>query len=308
MFKKYNSIENSYQQKYIMKVLERYPELKDETYSIREKIDGSNLQLYFEPFKEMKIGKRSSFLRDDENFFNAPNVISNYEAKLSNVQNYVNTTGSTVRLYGEIYGPGIQKRVNYGDQKAYAIYDMEMDGEILSQVSFEIVMSELSLEDLHVPLLGYASSLSEALEWNVNFNSKVLKIENNPAEGIVIKPYDTDITFNGQRFILKKKSDQFAEKMKNKPSKERTKETSKIVTAKIEFQSYINDNRLKSIFSKHGIIEDMNEFGKYIKLTLNDATEDFLKEYDTSDLSEKELKSVLSSGGKHVAILLKEYV
>jgi len=309
MFKKYSSIENSYQQKYILKALELHPQLKDMKYSIREKIDGSNLQLYFEPRKEMLVGKRTSFLENGDKFFDVWNVLEKYKYQIEKIQQFTDSGGiSSVRIFGELYGKGIQKRVNYGEDKYLAFFDIEVNGKMLSQQRFEELMFNLQILDF-APLIGYADSLSEALEFREDFDSKILGIENNPAEGIVIKPYTEEISMGpGQRFILKKKSDIFSEKMKVKPGKKRTEEATKMINAKVEFQSYINDNRLQGIFSKHGEIQDQGQFGKYIQLMLADVREDFLKDYDVSDLTEKELKKVFSGGGKHIALLLKGYL
>lgn len=307
-FKKYNSIENSYRQKHIMKVIQWYPEVADMKFSIREKIDGSNLQLYFEPGKPVQVGKRSCFIGKDENFFNVWEVLEDYQDVIDKIQTEVENTGYTIRLFGELYGPGVQKRVDYGDKKKLAFFDIEVDGEMWCQFAFERLMEELEITDL-APLLGYTDNLADALNFNENFDSKILNKEENPAEGIVIKPYEKEIELgNGARFVLKKKSDIFTEKMKVKPAKERAEEANRVIVAKMEFQSYVTKNRLLGIFSKHGEIENMDQFGKYIQLLLADAKEDFLKEYDISELSEKELKSVFKSAGKNAALLLRSHV
>jgi len=308
MFKKYNSIENSYRAKHILKALEWYPELKDCKYSIREKIDGSNLQLYFAPGQPMKVGKRSAFLSEGENFFDVWNTLKKYQKEIDAIQTEVENSGLPVRIFGELYGTGIQKRVDYGPDKYLAFFDVEVDGEMWSQHGFERLMEELGITNL-APLLGYANNLEEALGFNVDFDSKILGKENNPSEGIVIKPYYKDYKMgNGSRFLLKKKADSFAEKMNVKPGKKVQEEAARVIKAKSEFVSYINENRLQGIFSKHGEIQDMDQFGRYIQLLLADAKEDFLKDYDVVELSEKELKNVFKSGGKYAANLIKAHV
>ena len=306
MFKKYSSIENSYRQKHIEKVLSWYPEVANMKYSIREKIDGSNLQLYFEPGAQMKVGKRSKFLDEGENFFEVWDTLNKYIEETSILQNIADTNGCTIRVFGEIYGQGVQKRVKYGEEKYYAIFDIELDGALVTQEELETFCGDHKLDHLLVPLLGYADSLVEALQFNVDFDSKVLGIENNPSEGVVIKPYDKEIVLgNGSRFILKKKSDAFSDKMSIKPGSKKAEEASHVIQAKAVFQGYINENRIKDLFSKHGELEDMSQFGQYIKLTIEDAKEDFLKDFDTSHLDEKELKNVFKSGGKQAALLLR---
>lgn len=306
MFKKYNSIENSYRGKYILKALEWYPELKDCKYSIREKLDGSNLQLYFQPGKEVMVGKRSSFLNKDDKFFDVWNVLKKYEKEMQAMQDEVDITGFPVRLFGELYGNGIQKRVYYGDDKYLAFFDVEVNGEMWSQFGFERLMRELNITNL-VPLMGYAENLEEALNFDVNFDSKVVDKENNPSEGVVIKPYLKDYPMgDGARFLLKKKSETFAEKMKVKQPKAEV--SSKVLNAQGEFASYFNENRLQGLFSKHGEIESMDQFGQYIKMFINDAKEDFIKDFNLEGFEEKEIKNIFKSGGKYAASLLKAHV
>lgn len=91
MFKKYNSIENSYRDKYITKALSQYPELKDETYCLVEKLDGANLQLFFQPNKEMQVGKRSCFISKDEDFYSVWDVLSYYSKMISKFQEIADT-------------------------------------------------------------------------------------------------------------------------------------------------------------------------------------------------------------------------
>ena len=43
------------------------------------------------------------------------------------------------------------------------------------------------------------------------------------------------------------------------------------------WSGYINENRLADLFSKYGEIQSNAEIGKYIKLMLEDAKEDFLE-------------------------------
>jgi len=59
-FKKWPKIQNSYQQKFIDVFLAEFPKLEDETFVVTEKLHGRNVQIYFEPNKPWKVGKRSS--------------------------------------------------------------------------------------------------------------------------------------------------------------------------------------------------------------------------------------------------------
>ena len=71
--------------------------------------------------------------------------------------------------------------------------------------------------------------------------------------------------------------------------------------------SYITENRLQNLFSKMGEIERPNQIGDYIRAMLQDAKEDFLKDFgdDFSALSAKDHKAVFNAGRK-IAHMLKE--
>lgn len=78
-FKKYNSIENHYDNKNLMRWTNKYPELYEEKFIIQEKIHGSNFSIWFEKENNVvniRYGKRTSFLEDTESFFNWQQVVA----------------------------------------------------------------------------------------------------------------------------------------------------------------------------------------------------------------------------------------
>ena len=74
---------------------------------------------------------------------------------------------------------------------------------------------------------------------------------------------------------------------------------------KAEFLTYINENRLESVFSKYGVIEKPQQIGEYIRYMLEDAKEDFLKDNDVSVLHKETLKEIFNAG-HNIMKLLKE--
>lgn len=301
-FKKYNSIENSYQGKYINRWLAYQPELKTETYIITEKIDGANIQIYFEPNTEYKVGKRSCFIERDSNFFDIGNVLKKYETQFKNIQDNVNITNRCVRLYGEIYGQGIQKRVNYGDEKFLIFFDVEVHGELYSPRN---TMAYLDMFELpKVPIISIKKGIVEALETNETFNTLLNPIENNVSEGLVIRPFHKNYYNVDEMFILKKKSEKFAEKEITK-GKVKTFDEGTFKYNQL-FRDYINENRVLSIFSKHGPITEVKQLGNYIKLVLEDAKEDFNKDHDLSQFEAKDQKTIYNVGDIIVKLLKKE--
>jgi Rnl2 family RNA ligase len=302
MFKRYNSIENSYQGKYINRWLDKQPELKTETYVITEKIDGANIQIYFEPGKEYKVGKRSCFIERDSDFFDIKNILPQFEEEFKNVQQVVDRTNRSVRLYGELYGEGVQKRVNYSDKKSLVFFDVEEDGVLRDPNSANHFLMIFGLP--MVPFITTKKGIVEALEISETFNTLLNPIEGNIAEGLVIRPYYKNYHNVDELFILKKKSAKFSEK----ENKDITAKTFNEGTFKYNqlFRGYITENRVLSVFSKHGPITEIKQLGNYIKLVLEDAKEDFNKDHDVSQFDPKDQKTIYNVGDSIVKLLKKQ--
>ncbi len=75
------------------------------------------------------------------------------------------------------------------------------------------------------------------------------------------------------------------------------------------FLSYVNDNTVQSVFSKHGPIEGYRDIGKYITLVIQDARETYLKENDFTEegLTKNDLRYVFNCGNM-VSEMLKKYL
>jgi Rnl2 family RNA ligase len=315
MFQKYCSITNHYNTKDIVYWFQYYPELPNIKYVIQEKIHGSNLQLIFQPNQELRLASRNNLIGYDDGFYTAKTVIENeWEHGFKRIQIYANTENVKIRVYGEIFGPKVQKGVDYGSVRKFRIFDIEIDGRWLSGQEVEKFLLELQIISLMVPILGYFDSLEEAMAFDVNFNTKLVDAPEgtNICEGGVIKPYEKVIRSpEGSTFYIKKKNDAFKEKQKAKPIKDPTEgHTPEVVAWRETFYQYLNDHRVQAVFSKHGEIQKSSQLGEYIRWTVQDAEETFLTEeadFDKSQFNKKEFKFI-TNGGKAVATLLKNYL
>ena len=324
MFKKYTSIENSYRTKFIDR-FKSYID-NDTLFIVSEKLDGANIQILFQPNADMLVGKRSGFLNHEDSFFDIWNVLKKYETELDKLQTTSNLTGATIRIFGELYGPGINKRIDYGDDKKIAFFDAYVSNSLfqlserlgsfywtdsddketlLTQKTFHAFMLHMGLKHVLPPNLGLFHSLEEALNFDIETLQRAGK---NGSEGIVIQPYNKIIRApNGTRLILKKKTAKFSDKTPNAKNKKSINTVSNPLNQK--FKQYINKNRVLDTFAKHGEILSPDQMGHYIKLVLEDAKADFLKDNDIADLQldKKEEKAIYNVGGD-VANLLKEYL
>jgi len=318
-FKRYSSIENSDKEKTILHFLEYFPELKEEEYIAREKLDGANMQIFFEKGVDgYRVGKRSSFLSKSDSFFDIWTTLENYKEELEVIQKDFETSGfNTFRLYGEIYGPGINGRVNYGNKKKIAIFDAwvskgekdefgDLEEQQFTQAHLEEYLTITKTDHLLPPLVGKYKGLNTVMALNEEFDSLILNEVGNLAEGMVIQPYNKLYRIPGRNhFILKKKSKNFKDKEDkgggNKLPKDPLPEGTSTLCS--EFLSYINENRVLDVFSKHGNIEKDNQIGEYIRYVLDDAKEDFWKDNPELIMTDKQNKVVFNAGKQIVKLL-----
>lgn len=317
-FRKFPSIENSYRDKEICYWLDKFPELRDETYIITEKLDGSCISFVYEPDGTFHVAKRSGFVGSDENFYDIQRVVYNeYKDIMYVFKNFAQSTKSTLNVYGELFGKGIQKRINYGPEKYIRFFDVTVDDVMFSQREIEDFFSSLNIEDMLVPNFGTVKGLQAALDFNVEGVPTLINPDGGSfIEGVVIKPYekmymipygeDTPTTKLGNPFYLKKKSEKFNEV---KPKREKKEVDEGIEVLRNSFKDYITENRVLSVFSKYGEIEHPKQIGDYIRLVLNDAKEEFEKDYsdDLYELDKNELKQVYNVS-KNVLAILNKYL
>jgi len=98
--------------------------------------------------------------------------------------------GTGVILYGEIYGPGIQKNYDYGiPEISFCGFDVNVNGEYLEVFnSFSVITHSLGLE--YVKILYYGP-WSKAVQDKYVFNNFIPKTKI-PEEGVVVKDQSGD--------------------------------------------------------------------------------------------------------------------
>jgi len=313
MFKKYPSLTNHYQNKDINYFEMKFgDEMKKVTWTLSEKIHGANFSILFQPQAKPEWFSRNNKITGD-NFYNCEELIEEYVfAKLPIIQQFSTKTKQTVRLYGELYGPGIQKGVEYGNERGIKFFDMMVNDQFISQQAFEDFFFDHFLGSMLVPLLGRVPTLQDAINLDTRFNSKLSDKTDNIVEGVVIKPFEKVLVdAQGSLFYIKKKNDEFKEKQKVKKIRTVTNYTEEVNEYRAIFLSYINKNRVESVFSKEGEISSFKEIGKYISLIHKDALDDFKLDHDENFLiakfTKQERKYIFNSS-QVVVELLKTYL
>lgn len=256
-FKKFTSLENTYKEKTVDHI--RLNHGKGHWW-VSEKIDGANFSIWVNA-QETKFASRNQWV--DGNFYGAEKVILDVATKVESLLKTLNVY--EIVVYGELYGEGIQKRINYGSKK-FATFDIVVDGEPVPFYEMECLCGTCGID--MAPVIGIRFTLDEALEQQEVFNS-YLSPTQDEAEGISIAPIVPTWSANGSRVWLKKKSPRFSEKSVSKRPKPVTQLEDSDLEVLNGLLEYVNDNRVLSAISKHGTVTS-KDFGKILGMVMQD--------------------------------------
>jgi Rnl2 family RNA ligase len=313
MFLKYPSIIGE-DDKQLQEFYERNrPELKDLDYIVTEKLHGANVYLYINK-EGHKIYARSVEVTDGD-FYGVQDIIKKHlkEDWLKTLVGYLDKTRvSSLRLYGEVYGKGVNKGVYYGEGRYIRWFDLELNDRSLSPMLMELYIPR----DRRVPEIDYIK-YDEIYTYQFLENSRLTPEgydEENIAEGVVIRPFKTNIeiprpqedgSMGRSRFTLKRRNDAFFEAKRAK----RPPLPDNILEWRTRFSEFITVNRALNMFSKAPLPESLSKAKAMIPLLVADAKEDFLKAYPTElDAFEKgERKSIFNAGNKPFNVIVEAY-
>ena len=320
-FLRYPSIDNHYRTKEIEMWKRYHPNLTKEMFVAREKLDGSSLALWFLPDGRIKVASRNNFigyLGDDVRFQGVSitelfESNSAYKALIKDVQTWAYINDKPNIIFGELYGGGIQNRVNYGKERHFRAFDIMKGGYMLSQYDFDYIFATIPgiyADDklsLVCPFVAKFENLEEALAFDVSKFTSILTPVDHPegklnlAEGIVIKPYDTCYQSpEGSVFYLKMKNEKFKD---NEVKAPKLAPDAGLIELQTAFRGYLTENRMLDVFSKYGVIEKPSQIGEYIRYIMEDAKVDFLKEFPYS--GDKNADKVVFNGGPIILEMLK---
>lgn len=302
MFVKYSSITNSYDEKFISKIIYLgYDKLE---WVVTNKIHGANFQFITDGLT-VWCASKNGLLGEGDNFFNYQRVLEKYRERVLEVFGVISRTSSVpvseISLHGELFGgtynhpdvarvPGaskIQKGINYTPDNDFYLFDVKIDG-VLCDYDFAMGLS-------HYFGCPYANelkrgTLQECLEYPNDFQDPTHKfyglptIEDNITEGTVIRPVKP--LFIGapddehfKRIILKNKNEKWTEKAHAPKKVVGVTDLSDEVQAQIShLNEFITENRLDNVISHFGEVQD-KEFGKFIGEFSQDVWEDYINEY-----------------------------
>lgn len=168
-----------------------------------EKIDGTNIRVIWDGYTVSFAGRTdraqipAKLLEYLESTFGGQANEQLFEQKFGNMP---------VILFGEGYGPGIQKGGNYRDDVSFILFDVLVEDNLwLNRESIEDIAKYFSIEA--VPILAVGD-----MDWAINYvkthpYSQVASDngKKNYAEGVVGVPTIMPLTRTGKRIMVKVK-------------------------------------------------------------------------------------------------------
>ncbi len=333
-FKKYNSIENSYQLDFLNEIKEQG--FYNQEFVVQEKVHGANI-CFITDGKQITSAKRTELIFDDENFYNSKNVQLRYESKILQLFKLISekySDVSQVTVFGELFGGVyphkevnkidsaviVQKGIYYSPENDFYAFDILINKEqYLDTDTINIMFEKAGF--LYAKTL-FRGSLDDCLNYPNNFQSQISKwlglpdLKQNICEGVVIRPLNPCFFRNGSRILIKNKNEKWTEnnnfidkdilKLLLK-QQENLSDDAQILCE--EITKYITESRLLNVISKIGTVTQ-KDFGKLLGLYCKDVLEDFLKvhknEYD--NLEKFESKAINKFLNTHAGNLVTNYL
>jgi len=281
-------------------------------------VHNSNFSVTYNPDRSRSFGSRNQKLGDNSNFNSFQDVLKNtirFNEFDSHMKYYSQFFSKSYIVYGEIFGSGILKRIEYGSKKVrfYDIYNLT-DNVFLPVSESKAI---IDMYDLYPPVVNsLVTGIKNVLEYSNEFQSYLTPEgyeKDNTAEGFVAVPYYRNYYSKlGARFILKSKGPKFQEKMKHKTNVNKViKELDPVFRSlSKEAEEYVNENRILSTISKLGQPESMKDFSTYIREITRDYQEDFRKDHEEEleCMSKEEIKKIFKSANNYATVLLKKFI
>ena len=275
-FRKFDSLENTYNGKYIEAV--RNHEASRNLWIVSEKIDGANFGLYFDGTEHAQAS-RNQFV--DGTFFACAEVVDALRPKIEHMYQSLQDRPAIpefkeLLVYGELYGPNVQGRVNYGE-KNFIGFDVLLDGVPLNKI---MAIGWMMNSGINVSPVLFVGSFEAALAYKHNFRSHLTPADfvgENECEGVVIEPAEPSWMYNGKRIYFKHKTEAFSERKAPAKIKEPELIPENVAQAFEELSALLTEARVFSVISKEGEV-DGKDFGRILKLVINDAVDELNRE------------------------------
>lgn len=326
MFRKFNSIENTYRKEFINRIqLEGYWAGE---YVTQEKVHGANMSFYTSDGLNFTACKRGGPVLEGENFYNHATVLAANLSGLKLIWIKLKAEFPAMEqltVFGEVLGGDyphpevkknnhaqkVQKGVHYSPDNLFYAFDVMVDGNYLGLDHANACFQAANL--LHAKTL-FRGTPEEALAYPNDFNSTLPAalglpdIGENVVEGTVIRPVLTAYLANGKRVILKNKNDKWAEKkQRSKSSAPAPALPAHILELRELAIEYVNENRLNNVLSKIGDVT-IKDFGRVLGAFNKDIFDDFSKDNTVrlAEVEKADLKLVNKLFGRVAADMVRQ--
>lgn len=319
LFRKYNSIENTYQTRFLERVEQEG--LAAGTFVVQEKVHGSNLSFLSEDGRQFLSAKRSGLLQTDEHFYNHQMLLNQHLPALQLLWQLIEADGlelSRLQVYGEVFGGSyphpevnpvkqamkVQKGVFYAPGNHFYAFDMVINGE--QYLNMDMAEQYLAKAGFFYAKPLLKGALQECLAYANDFQTTIPDllglppIADNICEGVVIKPVESCFLKSGARVVLKNKNEKWSEKKQaTRKVKKSVSLPEHVLQLQEEMLCYVTENRLNNVLSKIGEV-GIKDFGKVLGLFNKDILDDFEKDNHEAlaALDKKEYKMLTKSLGK----------
>ena len=333
LFKKYSSVENSFDEEYVRKVRWQMP--ADLKYAVQEKVHGANASFLCDG-NDIRFAKRTALVEADEPFYGYADLVDLYRDRiLALTKDVMGQYPGVIQvsIFGELFGgcyphpdvPAIkdmvpvQKGIWYCPGHEFYGFDIyviyEDEGDFLSVEETDALFEKHGFfyaKTLFTGMLDECLTHPNAFVSHIPDWLGLPPIENNICEGIVIRPVVPMFLGNGSRVMIKSKNERFAEKKARKgPGPELnlsatySDEMKELVAV---LATYFTEPRLDNVISHIGEVQFPRDFGKLTGLYAKDVFEDYMKENMVAynELERKEQKAINKELAKLAAAMIRK--
>lgn len=210
MMKEYHKIETLFKRDSKTKKLivgeytnETVEYLKDNVWQFTEKVDGTNIRVYWDGHK-VSFGGRTDNAMIPAHLINKLNDLFGGEV---NEQLFEQKFGDTpVELFGEGYGPKIQSGGAYRDDVDFILFDVMIKDTYLKRESVEDIANYFGLNIVPVVLEG---TIQDGIDYVMNNLKSTIAVNGAELEGVVGRPKVEVLDRIGRRVIVKIKRRDF---------------------------------------------------------------------------------------------------
>jgi len=330
-FKKYHTIENSFQQEFISAIMEQG--LGNIDFVVQEKVHGANL-CFITDGQTIHTARRNELIIEDENFYNAHLVLEQYKHQIIALFHDIaeQYLASEISIFGEIFGGGyphpdvpvdhksqlVQRGIYYCPSNDFYAFDILINGE--SYLDTETMNQLFKKHKFHYAKTLFKGNLTECLSYPNAFKTTIPQefnlpeLDGNICEGVVIRPINPLFLKSGERIIVKNKNEKWAEN-NNYIDKSLLNSLLKLEGENLsddalflceEIYKLITINRLNNVVSKIGFLDPKKDLGKVLGLFNKDVITDFLKNNQKfyNSLEKQEIKAINKFLNKHSGELI----